>query len=135
MAALIEDIYDRGLDKRVLVVVTGEFGRTPKISYVASSGAGVASAGCGNRATRPRPLAARNSMLWAGGGIRTGQVIGATDRLGEDVVDRRVGPQDFLATIYHHLGIDYESVTLPDRTGRPIPIVQSGKAIPELMAS
>jgi hypothetical protein len=73
-------------------------------------------------------------MLWAGGGIRTGRVIGATDRLGEDVVDRRVGPQDFLATIYHHLGIDYETVALPDQTGRPIHIVQNGKAIPELGA-
>ena len=65
---------------------------------------------------------------------RTGRVIGATDRRGEDVVDRRVGPQDFLATIYHHLGIDYEKVTLPDFTGRPIHIVQDGKAIPELTA-
>ena len=74
-------------------------------------------------------------MLWAGGGIRTGQVIGATDRRGEDVVDRRVGPHDFLATIYRHLGIDYERVTLPDHAGRPIPIVTDGQAIPELLAA
>jgi len=74
-------------------------------------------------------------MLWAGGGIRTGRVVGATDRLGEDVADRRVGPQDFLATVYRHLGIDYETVTLPDQSGRPIPIVQGGRAIPELVAS
>jgi hypothetical protein len=74
-------------------------------------------------------------MLWAGGGIETGSVIGGTDRLGEDVVDRRVGPHDFLATIYHHLGIDYEKVTLPDQTGRPIHIVRNGQAIPELVAS
>ncbi len=46
-------------------------------------------------------------MIWAGGGITTGRVIGGTDRRGEDVTDRRVGPQDFLATIYQHLGIDY----------------------------
>ena len=50
-------------------------------------------------------------------------------------MDRRVGPQDFLATIYHHLGIDYENVALPDQTGRPIHIVQNGKAIPELVGT
>ena len=133
VAALIEDIYDRGLDRRVLVVVTGEFGRTPRISYVASSGGGVASAPAGT--VQPGrdhwPLA--NSMIWAGGGIATGQVIGATDRRGETVINRRVGPQDFLATIYHHLGIDYTNVTIPDRFGRPTPIVTHGQAIPELI--
>ncbi len=60
-------------------------------------------------------------------------MIGATDPRGEDVVDRRVGPHDFLATIYRHLGIDYERVTIPDRLGRPIPIVSHGQAIPELL--
>ena len=133
VSALVEDIYDRGLDKRVLVVVTGEFGRTPKISYVASSGPGVASAAQGTVQPGRDHWPSANSMLWAGGGISTGRVIGATDRLGETVVDRRVGPQDFLATIYHHLGIDYENVTLPDQTGRPNHIVQGGKAIPELV--
>jgi len=133
VTALIEDIHDRGLDERVLVVVTGEFGRTPKISYVASSGGGVASAAEGTVQPGRDHWPRANSMLWAGGGIRTGRVVGATDRLGEDVVDRRVGPQDFLATIYHHLGIDYATVTLPDQTGRPIPIVHDGRAIPELI--
>lgn len=135
VTALIEDLYERGLDRRVLVVVTGEFGRTPKISYVASSGAGVASAAEGTVQPGRDHWPRANSMLWAGGGIQTGRVIGATDRFGEDVTDRRVGPQDFLATIYQHLGIDYASVSLPDQTGRPIHIVQNGKAIPELVAS
>ncbi len=135
VTALVDDIYERGLDKRVLVVVTGEFGRTPRISYVASSGGGVASGAAGTVQPGRDHWPRANSMLWAGGGIATGRVVGATDRLGEDVVDRRVGPQDFLATIYHHLGIDYASVTLPDQTGRPIPIVSNGKAIPELVAS
>jgi uncharacterized protein (DUF1501 family) len=135
VAALVEDVYDRGLDKRVLVVVTGEFGRTPKISYVASSGGGVASAAAGTVQPGRDHWPRANSMIWAGGGIRTGRVIGATDRLGEDVADRRVGPQDFLATIYRHLGIDYENVSLPDQTGRPIHIVQGGRAIPELVGS
>jgi uncharacterized protein (DUF1501 family) len=135
VTALIEDLYARGLDRRVLVVVTGEFGRTPKISYVASSGGGVASGAAGTVQPGRDHWPAANSMLWAGGGIATGRVIGATDRRGEYVVDRRVGPHDFLATIYHHLGIDYDKVTLPDGTGRPVHIVQDGKAIPELTAA
>jgi uncharacterized protein (DUF1501 family) len=134
VTALIEDVYQRGLDRRVLVVVTGEFGRTPRISEAASSGGGVASGAAGvvqpGRDHWPRA----NSMLWAGGGIATGQVVGATDRKGEDVVERRVGPQDFLATIYRHLGIDFDKVALPDFSGRPVPIIRDGKAITELLS-
>jgi hypothetical protein len=135
VTALIEDLYARGLDRRVLLIVTGEFGRTPRISHVASSGGGVASGAEGTVQPGRDHWPQANSMLWAGGGIQTGRVIGATDRFGEYVVDRRVGPQDFLATIYQHLGIDYETVALPDQTGRPIHIVQNGKVIPELVAS
>lgn len=135
VGALIEDIYERGLDQRVLVVVTGEFGRTPRISYVASSGGGVASAAAGVVQPGRDHWPQANSMIWAGGGIAAGQVIGGTDRKGEEVTDRRVGPQDFLATIYRHLGIDYERVTIPDRAGRPTPIVTDGRAIPELCAA
>jgi uncharacterized protein (DUF1501 family) len=132
VSALIEDVYARGLDRRVLVVVTGEFGRTPRISYVASSGAGQASAEAGVVQPGRDHWPNANSMIWAGGGIETGRVIGATDARGEEVVDRRVGPQDFLATIYRHLGIDYEHVMIPDHSGRPTPIVTHGRAIPEL---
>lgn len=135
VTALIEDIYARGLDRRVLVVVTGEFGRTPRISYVASSGGGVASAAAGTVQPGRDHWPRANSMLFAGGGIATGRVIGATDRRGEDVTQRRVGPHDFLATIYHHLGIDYERVSFLDFTGRPVPIVQHGRAIPELLST
>ena len=132
MTALIEDIYERGLDKRVLVVVTGEFGRTPRISHVASSGGGVASGGLGTIQPGRDHWPAANSMLFAGGGIRTGQVIGATDRRGEEVVDRRLGVGDFLATIYRHLGIDAERIAIPNFSGRPIPILNEGAAIREL---
>lgn len=132
VSALIEDVYARGLDRRVLVVVTGEFGRTPRISYVASSGGGVASAAAGvvqpGRDHWPRA----GSMLFAGGGIRTGQVIGATDPRGEDPIDRRVSPEDFLATLYEHLRIDWRNATLPDFSGRPTPIIREGQALPEL---
>ncbi len=132
VSALIEDVYARGLDRRVLVVVTGEFGRTPRISYVASSGGGVASAAAGvvqpGRDHWPRA----GSMLFAGGGIRTGQVIGATDPRGEDPIDRRVSPEDFLATLYEHLRIDWRNAMLPDFSGRPTPIIREGEALPEL---
>jgi hypothetical protein len=133
VSTLIEDIYERGLDKRVLVVVTGEFGRTPKISYAASTGAGDASAPAGTmqpgRDHWPRAF----SNIWAGGGIQTGRVIGATDKRGEDSVERICGPGDFLATIYHHLGIDAAKTLIRDFNGRPTPIVDHGKPIPELM--
>lgn len=133
VSALIEDIYERGLDKRVLVVVTGEFGRTPKISYAASTGAGNASAPAGTmqpgRDHWPRAF----SNIWAGGGIETGRFIGATDKRGEDSTERICGPGDFLATIYHHLGIDSSNTLIKDFNGRPTPIVDHGKPIPELI--
>ena len=132
VSALIEDIYARGLDKRVLVVVTGEFGRTPRISHVASSGGGVASGAKGTVQPGRDHWPRANSMLFAGRGVETGQVIGATDRHGEDPIERRVGPGDFLATIYHHLGIDYENVAIPNFAGRPIPILNNGRHIREL---
>jgi hypothetical protein len=128
-------VYRRGLDKRVLVVVGGEFGRTPRISYVASSGGGVASAEAGTVQPGREHWPRANSMLFAGGGIQTGQVIGATDRKGEDPIDRRAGPGDFLATIYRHFGIDYERISIPNFAGRPILIVSNGQAIRGLAAS
>jgi uncharacterized protein (DUF1501 family) len=132
ISALIEDLYDRGLDKRVLLVVTGEFGRTPRISYVASSGGGIASGEKGTVQPGRDHWPRANSMLFAGGGIRTGQVIGATDRLGEDPIQRRVGPGDFLATVYRHLGIDYNSLAFTRFAGRSIPLPLRGEPIPEL---
>jgi len=132
VSALVEDIYDRGLDKRVLVVVTGEFGRTPRISHVGSSGGGVASGAKGTVQPGRDHWPRANSMLFAGGGIRTGQVIGATDKRGEDPIERRVGPGDFLATIYRHLGIDFVHTAIPNFAGRPIPILSRGQPIPEL---
>ena len=120
------------LDKRVLVCVTGEFGRTPKIEHSPSTGAGNASGPAGTvqpgRDHWPRGF----SNIWAGGGIAPGRVIGATDRRGEDAVEQVCGPGDFLATIYHHLGIDYAHTLIKDFNGRPTPIVDQGKAIPEL---
>jgi hypothetical protein len=133
VTALIEDIYERGLDKRVLVVVTGEFGRTPRIEHSPSTGAGNASAAAGTiqpgRDHWPRAF----SNLWAGGGIETGRVIGATDKLGEDPIERACSAGDFLATIYHHLGINAATTFINDFNGRPTPIVDHGQPIRELM--
>jgi uncharacterized protein (DUF1501 family) len=133
VAALVEDLHERGLDKRVLLVVGGDFGRTPRISYAASTGGGVASGAAGvvqpGRDHWPHAM----SFLFSGGGITEGQVIGATDRRGEHPAERRVGAGDFLATLYRHLGIDADrgSVTGPD--GRPVPLLQiAGAPIREL---
>jgi uncharacterized protein (DUF1501 family) len=125
VSALIEDIHSRGLERRVLVVVTGEFGRTPRISYAKDSSSGVTQPG---RDHWPRAV----SLLFSGGGIDGGQVIGTTDRHGADVTRRRVGVRDLLATIYSHLRIDATQVVLRDKTGRPVPALPEGQPIPEL---
>jgi hypothetical protein len=128
VAALVEDLHERGLDKRVLLVGGGDFGRTPRISYVASSGGGVASGAAGvvqpGRDHWPHAM----SFLFSGGGIAEGRVIGATDRRGEHPTERRVGPGDFLATLYRHLGIDAERGTVTGPDGRPVPFLQQGGA-------
>lgn len=132
VAALIHDLFERGLDRRVMVVVTGEFGRSPKINYAPSTGEGIASLPAGTMQPGRDHWPNATSMLIAGGGIRPGVVIGGTDRRGEEVIDRRVGVQDFLATIYSHLGIDPHGIHLQDFTGRPIPLLPEGTPIPEL---
>ncbi|MDP6446316.1 MAG: DUF1501 domain-containing protein [Pirellulaceae bacterium] len=132
VSALIEDVYQRNLDKRVMVIVTGEFGRTPRISYAASSGGGAASGSKGTKQPGRDHWPRANTMLFAGGGIQTGQVIGATDPRGEDPVSRRVTPHDFLATIYQHLGIDYRAYALEILNSRRIVLPKPGEPIPEL---
>lgn len=132
VSALIEDVYQRGLDRQVMVIVTGEFGRTPRISHVASSGGGVASGAAGTVQPGRDHWPNAGSMLIAGGGIRTGQVIGATDARGEEVVERLMTPNDFLATIYQHLGIDYAHTAIKNYAGRPVPIVNNGTPVKEL---
>jgi uncharacterized protein (DUF1501 family) len=113
MTALVEDLHDRGLDKDVTVVAWGEFGRTPVIS------------GQVGRDHWPRVSAA----LLAGGGMRTGQVIGATDRLGGEAVERPVRFGEVFATLYHNLGLDPAAITLNDLSGRPQHLVE-GEARP-----
>jgi hypothetical protein len=119
LSALIEDIYDRGLDRKVMVVVMGEFGRTPRLSTNAN--------GTG-RDHWPQAYTA----LVSGGGLRTGQVVGATNAKAEHPTDRPYTPQDMLATLYRHLGIDCTR-TFDDFTGRPFPILSEGEVIRELV--
>jgi hypothetical protein len=136
VAALIKDIYERGLDQRVMVVVTGEFGRTPKISYQKSTGKRIGSAATGTTQPGRDHWPRATSILFAGGGIRTGAVVGQTDIRGEDPTERIVGRGDFIATLYRHLGVDFERTSFQDYSGRPIPIMLSdGKPIPELSRS
>jgi len=133
VSALIGDIHERGLDEQVLIVVGGDFGRTPRISYAASTGAGVASGPAGTMQPGRDHWPMAMSFLFSGGRIATGQVIGGTDARGEQAVERRLGVQDFVATLYHHLGIDAHGVQIANLAGRPVPILQDGKPIPELM--
>lgn len=127
VTALIEDIYQRGLDKRVLVVVTGEFGRTPRVTNVIGSQTGVMQPG---RDHWPQAM----SLITFGGGQRTGQVIGSTNAKGEHPKDRPLTPNDLWATVYRHLGID-STQSFPDHRGRPMPILPYGEPIEELLAT
>jgi uncharacterized protein (DUF1501 family) len=135
VATLIEDLHERGLDKRVLLIVTGEFGRTPKIEYKPSTEGGLGTAPAGTIQPGRDHWPDATSLLFSGGGIAEGAVIGATDIRGEQVIERRVGVQDFLATVYRHLGVDAERVAINNFAGRPIPILSDGKPIRELMAT
>jgi hypothetical protein len=115
-SALVEDLEVRGLLNDVTVIAWGEFGRTPRIN----NGAG--------RDHWPQVSCA----LLAGGGMRTGQVIGATNRLGEFASQRPVTFQEVFATLYHNLGINPETTTITDPTGRPQHLVEA-PALKELI--
>jgi uncharacterized protein (DUF1501 family) len=110
LSALLEDLHNRGLDRDVSVVVWGEFGRTPTINKDAG-----------------RDHWSRVSCaLLAGGGMKHGQVIGATDRLGGEANERPVQFGEVFATLYQSLGIDVSKVTIPDLSGRPQFLVEAG---------
>jgi hypothetical protein len=122
VGALLEDLHDRGMLDRVLVVVMGEFGRTPRL----------------NNGQPGIPIPGRDhwgsaiSVMLAGGGLRLGQVVGATNPRAEHPATRPLLPADILATVYHVLGIDTRQ-TFRDHTGRPIAILDEGRPIAELV--
>ena len=108
LSALVQDLHDRGLDKDVSVVVWGDFGRTPRMNKD------------GGRDHWPQVAFA----LLAGGGMRTGQVIGSTNRLGEHAKDRPVTFQEVFATLYHCMSINPATTTINDPSGRPQHVIE-----------
>jgi hypothetical protein len=112
--ALVTDLHERGLDKEVLVLVWGEFGRTPRIAL-------------GGRDHWPDA-----SFALFAGAVRSGQVIGETDKRGERPRHRPLGAQNVLGTVYHALGIDWQQ-KLNDFAGRPMQLLDDGTPISELI--
>jgi hypothetical protein len=117
LTALVEDLHQRGLDKDVSVVVWGDFGRTPRMNKD------------GGRDHWPQVAFA----LLAGGGMRTGQVIGSTNKLGEYADERPVHYRDVFATLYHNLGTNVETLTIEDSEGRPQRLLEGHRPIEELV--
>ena len=116
MTTLIEDIYERGLDKKVMVIVTGEFGRTPRV----------------NKSAGRDHWGSVMSVLMAGGGLKTGQVVGSSTDKGETPHDRPYRPENILAMVYRHLGID-SATTFPDFSGRPRYVLEQRGLVTELV--
>jgi hypothetical protein len=117
LSALVQDLHDRGLDKDVSVVVWGDFGRTPRLNKD------------GGRDHWPQV----GFAMLAGGGMRTGQVIGSTDKFGEAPDERPVHYRDVFATLYHNLGIDVAQTALVDSEGRPQYLMQGHELVHELI--
>ena len=119
VSALVEDLHDRGLADDCAVVIWGEFGRTPKISPIVG------------RDHWPQV----NCVLMAGGRMRHGQVIGATDRIAGEAVSRPVTYGEVYATLFHHLGIDVRHTMINDLQGRPQHLVDGlARPLPELVS-
>jgi hypothetical protein len=117
VGALIDDLRQRGLYEKTLVVVMGEFGRTPRM----------------NRDAGRDHWGQAFSVLMGCGCMRMGQVIGRSSPRGEYVTDRPITPQDVAATVFHHLGIDGRNVTFMDALNRPVHLLENGRAIRELV--
>ncbi|MBC8355974.1 MAG: DUF1501 domain-containing protein [Planctomycetes bacterium] len=117
LLALVDDLHERGLVEDVSVVVWGEMGRTPRVNAN------------GGRDHWPQV----SGCIMFGGGMRTGQVLGSTNRLGEFAKDRPIHYQEVFATLYRQLGIDVANVKLPDLNGRPQYLLEHRDVIPELI--
>lgn len=125
LSALITDLFDRGLYRNVLVIACGEFGRTPRVTYAPKNFSDQPGVG---RDHWPNAF----SALIAGGGLQMGQVVGATNSKAEYPTLDPVTPQDLLATVYRHLGIDYRREFV-NFAGRPVPILSRGRPIAALI--
>jgi hypothetical protein len=115
-AALVQDLHRRNLDRDVLVLVWGEFGRTPRV----------------NKDAGRDHWPGAQSVVFAGGGLKMGQTIGSTDDKAEKPKDRPLTPEDVLATMYRHLGIDIEQ-EFTNEAQRPLRILSGGEPIRELV--
>jgi uncharacterized protein (DUF1501 family) len=118
-SGLIADLDQRGMLDDTLVVVLSEHGRTPKISNTKGGGRD--------------HWSQAYSVLLAGGGVARGRVVGKTDKIGGTVTDRPVSPKDLLATVYHLLGYEPDTL-LRDKTGRPQPLLSVGSVVREVLA-
>jgi len=116
LATLVSDLHERGIDRDVMVVAMGEFGRTPKV----------------NRNAGRDHWGQVMSVLLAGGGLKTGQIVGASNPKGEVPADNPYRPENVLAMLYRHLGID-ASRTFPDLSGRPRYLLERRELIEELI--
>jgi uncharacterized protein (DUF1501 family) len=125
LSALLDDLHSRSLNKRVLLLACGEFGRTPRVTHAPVNFSNQIGLG---RDHWPQAF----SALIAGGQLRMGQVVGETNSKSEFPVRDPVTPQDLMATVYRHLGID-PSITFPDFSGRPVPLLSTGRPIAQLV--
>ena len=126
VASLFEDLDDRGLLEKTLVVLCGEFSRTPKMNDGGNGGP------AGSKGTPGRDhWGDAMFCLMGGGGVKGGRVIGSTDRLGTRPTERPVMPSNIHATVYKVLGMD-PTIQLIDPTGRPTPVLDDPTAIEEL---
>ncbi|HEX5446439.1 MAG TPA: DUF1501 domain-containing protein [Pirellulales bacterium] len=116
LAAFVDDVYNRGLSEKVLLVVTGEFGRTPKI----------------NRNAGRDHWAPLSTLALAGGGLRMGQVVGQSARKADIPNSKPIRPQDLMATVFHVLGIDPKAQFV-NQAGRPVYMLEEGQPIAELV--
>jgi uncharacterized protein (DUF1501 family) len=116
VASFVEDLTERGLEKDVLLIVTGEFGRTPKL----------------NTASGRDHWAPLSTLALAGGGLRMGQVVGESSARAESPKSRPISPQDLMATLFHVLGVPAD-LYYKDQSGRPTSMLNGGKVIGELV--
>ncbi len=116
VAAFVRDLDERGLSDQVMLVITGEFGRTPRV----------------NRNAGRDHWAPLSTLALAGGGLRMGQVVGESSSKAEYPKSNKIGPQDLMATVFHVLGMDI-GLHYYNQAGRPTPMIEGGKPIAELV--
>jgi hypothetical protein len=116
VSVFLDDVHQRGLDNDILLVITGEFGRTPRVN----GGAG---------RDHWAPL---STLALAGGGLKMGQVVGESNSKAEVPKTTPITPQDLMATVFHVLGIP-QDLHYKDQSGRPVPMIVGGKPIAELV--